>query len=591
MSIAVLNQVYDEARRLAVAGSVVARGDFRLKKLLPPLNQAGAKAPVFAKVADVAHAVIDGPEDTSAANLLELTSLVAAVLYTQGETGIAGDLKPIETIDLGGSASQTSARLLKPLLEALSSTGSGRLELVRDAHERGAFRDLRLIKPALDGLDDPYPDIADFLAEKVLPMYGKAVMPELRAKYDPKGTKGHPRRLALMHAIDPAGCRDLVKQALEDGSKEVKVAAIACLGAAKEDLSYLIEQAAAKAQDVRRAAYHALAKIDDPAAVAVLEKAITGKDLELATSAFEEGQSDRLTNLLVAEIKKEWDALAEAKNKTQVNEKAVRLVRLIGALPGEEHKAANALMLDLFARRAELARAKGVNFSGSDVVDAVISHMAHGPKSLQPTLARAHAELDDEDLSSAFHAARESLPAAEVYDRFSPYLAARVDEKKKKDPAWVRREAIIDALDGDYIHWHYYRDENAPPLDPRWLDLAVRVKHLGLVHALGRPGHKAAEAFVQAEYDTALGKARNQDQVMNVIAVMVRLQHPRATEALLASHAKTIGKANAPTYWYYNLITELPKSAIPQLEAVVPKLKDREADHWLAAIQELRDKK
>ena len=66
---------------------------------------------------------------------------------------------------------------------------------MKDAHERGAFRDLRLVKPALDGLDDPYPEIADFLAEKVLPLYGKAILPELRAKYDPKGTKGHPRRL------------------------------------------------------------------------------------------------------------------------------------------------------------------------------------------------------------------------------------------------------------------------------------------------------------------------------------------------------------------------------------------------------------
>src|SRR5262245_1734295 len=164
MSIAVLNQVYDEARRLAVAGSVVARGDFRLKKLIPPLEQAGAKAPVFAKVAEAAKAVVEGPEESAAESLLELTSLVTAILYTQGETGVAGGLQPIEAVDLGGSTSQTSARLLKPLLEALRSTGSGRLELVKEAHERGAFRDLRLVKPALDGLDDPYGEIADFLA-------------------------------------------------------------------------------------------------------------------------------------------------------------------------------------------------------------------------------------------------------------------------------------------------------------------------------------------------------------------------------------------------------------------------------------------
>jgi len=39
----------------------------------------------------------------------EITSLVTAVLYTQGETGMAGALEPIETTDLGGTTAQTSA--------------------------------------------------------------------------------------------------------------------------------------------------------------------------------------------------------------------------------------------------------------------------------------------------------------------------------------------------------------------------------------------------------------------------------------------------------------------------------------------------
>src|ERR671931_65999 len=107
MSIAVLNQVYDEARRLAVAGSVVARGDFRLKKLIPPLEQAGAQAPGFAKVAEAAKGGVEGPEESSAESLLELTSLVTAILYTQGETGAAGPLAPIETVAMGGSTAQT----------------------------------------------------------------------------------------------------------------------------------------------------------------------------------------------------------------------------------------------------------------------------------------------------------------------------------------------------------------------------------------------------------------------------------------------------------------------------------------------------
>lgn len=598
MSIAVLNQVYDEARRLAVAGSVVAQGDFRLKKLVGPLEQAGAKAPVFAKVAEAANKVIDGPEDASAANLLELTALVTAVLYTQGETGLPGDLKPIETINLGGELAQTSARLLKPLLEALKSTGSGRLELVKEAHERGAFRDLRLIKPALGGLDDPYPELADFISEKVLPLYGKAILPELRRTYDQPGTKGHPRRLKLMHALDPAGTRDLVKQALEGGSKEIKVAAISCLGAEPEDLQFLVEQAAAKAQDVRGAAYEALAGIDDPAAVAVLQKAISGKDLNLAIcsiSASGQARPARLTALLVAEVRKGADELLKQKDKKKVSDLADRLTDLIRALPDEENPDANRITLDLFARRAELAKIKGTTYSGSDVVEAVLDHMEEGPKSLRQTLARAHGELDPDQTHYAVRAGRTSLPAAELYDVFAPYVTAKLDEKKKgKDPAKVRRDAVLDVIGDPYISWYWdeEQDEDAgPPLDPRWLDLALKLRNLGLVYAVRRPGHKGVEKFLQEEFDAQFKKVKQQDALDDLLTVMVHLKHPKAADNLLASYEKTIGKANQYTYWFHRLIPQLPKDALPKLEAVVPRLKGPEADQFVEAIQELRTKK
>ena len=71
---------------------------------------------------------------------------------------------------------------------------------------------------------------------------------------------------------------------------------------------------------------------------------------------------------------------------------------------------------------------------------------------------------------------------------------------------------------------------------------------------------------------------------------MIRLGHPKATDALIASYEMAIGQANAGAYWYCAMIPALPKSAVPRLEEVLPKLKDREADQWLAAIQELREK-
>src|SRR5262249_49795124 len=158
----------------------------------------------------------------------------------------------------------------------------------------------RLLRPSLAALDDVYAEIADLVAENILPLYGKAILPELRATLDLKGKTGHARRLRLMQALDPAGTRELVKQALESGSKEVKVAAIECLGDHAEDLSFLLEQAAAKAQEVRQAAYRALANNDDDAAVAVLQKALSGKDLDLAADSLRKSRNARVLSYLIA---------------------------------------------------------------------------------------------------------------------------------------------------------------------------------------------------------------------------------------------------------------------------------------------------
>jgi hypothetical protein len=589
MSIAVLTQVYDEARRLAVAGSAVARGDFRLKKLLPALDQAGAKAQVFAKVAESARAVIDGPDESSAANLLELASLVTAVLYTQGETGVAGPLEPIETTDLGAATTQAGARVLKPLMEALTNTGSGRLSLIKDAHDRGAFRDLRLVQPAIDGLDDSYPEIADFLAEQVLPLYGTAILPGLRAKYDPKGGRGDARRLALMHALDPAGTHELVTEALDGGSKEVRVAAVGCLGGSADDLSYLVEQVSAKARDVRAAAYRALASMNDPAAADVLKTAIAGKDIDLAAAAIARSKNENLPDLLIAEVTKARAALPKFKDKAEVSEAVTRLCSLIAALPTDEHAAADALTLDLFARRGELAKVKGADKSGADVIEAVVRRMAEGLEPLRVMLARAHAGLDASTLTVAFRAAYGWLAPEEVYDLFSPYVAAKVSGKSKdKDSAWAKREAIITALGGAGISY-WGASVGGPPLDPRWLDLAVRIKHLGLVHAVRRPGHAGALAFALAEYE-AVKKSNSQNSIVEAVTVLVRLGHPRATDALIASFEKVAGTATMVANWYCSLIPELPKSAIARLEAVVPTLQDPVACWWLSAIQQLREK-
>lgn len=600
MSIPVLTQVYDEVRRLSIAGSVVAVGDFRLKKLIPPLEAAGAKAPVFAKVAQSITKLVESNEKTSSEALLEVSTLVNAILYTQGETGIEGELQPIETTDLGQQQTQASARVLKPLLEALTTTGSGRVEIIKDAHERGSFRDLRLVKPAIAALDDVYPEIGEFVANHILPMYGKAILPELRAKFDIKGRAGHVRRLALMHKLDPDGTRETVKQALEEGSKEMKVAAIECLG--PDDLSYLLENVKAKAKDVREAALKALGRSGTSESLAALQESLCSSDIGLAVRPVQECKNPQLIRFVIDEANAQANLLltGKEKDKKEQGKQVDRLLSLLECLRGRDDKQTDAFLTKMFARREDFSAVKSEP-GGKDIQQRLVQIMATGPAGAKKTLIDSHADLSPEDLPHAFVAAGLARKPAEVFELFSPYLTATVDEKKKgRDPAFAKRDAITELLTDN---WHYgygnrYADlkagtaETLKDLDPRWLDVAVKQNQLNLVQALARPGHTVANAVLSTAFAASLKKSKGlkdlQDQG-NTLRTMVRVNHPEATDALISFLSKH-NDSHWGWYWIAPLIVELPKEAAPKLEALLPMLPDKTVDQLIGYVTELKSK-
>jgi hypothetical protein len=604
MSIAVLTQVYDEMRRLAIAGSVTAAGDFRLKKLIPSLEQAGAKAPVFAKVGQAVKTLVEGTEQTSASALLELSTLVNAILYTQGETGLAGALAEIETTDLGPQTSQVSASVLKPLLEALTTTGSGRLEIIKDSFERGAFRDLRLVKPALDAIDDTYAEIGDFIAEKVLRLYGKAILPDLKSRFDLKSSKGgHLRRLALMHQLDPAGTREIVKQALEDGSKEIKIVAMECLGDSPEDLTFLLEQSLAKNKDVRRAALKGLAKQDADAAIEALRKAIMGGDLDLAIQPIQQNRSPKLLKFVIDEAGRQLEALfktkSTSKEKNEVGKAVERLLGLLKCLEGRDDKTTEEFLVKLFERRKEILGLKGEP-GGDAINDRVARLMGGGSKKVQKMLADTHASLSPEVLGIAFEAARKSMKPAEVFDTYSPYLRAKVDEKKKaRDPAWAKRAAIIDAItaasEGPYSLDELNKIYEDGTWDPRWLDVAIAIGSRELTCCLARSTHEASKAFLSnslGDVTKAFSKSSSIDfGYIDLLKAMIRIEHPDGIPSLLAIIKKIdSAKQFFYSYWIWHLIRELPKTAVAPLEALVPTLHDETADQLLSWLNELKNK-
>src|SRR4051812_5537161 len=301
MSLTLIQESAKEVRRLAIAGSPLAVGDFRLKKLIIPLEQAGAKAPVFAQVAKSIADLVNGTEADSASRLLSLSTLLNAILYTQGQTGADGDYRELEMFATTCSSTRTTARVLKPLVEALTTTGGGRFEIVKSAVERNAFNDLRLIDPAIRALDDSFAELADLVADKVLPAYGPGIVPRLKEQFELKGKKQDGRRLKIMHQLDPAASIELCKSALEEGSPEVKAAAVACLAKHEEHIPLVLEQANSKNKIVRAAALEALADHDRPEITRLFTDLIKGKALDILARPLRVVRSRQVFNSLLEE--------------------------------------------------------------------------------------------------------------------------------------------------------------------------------------------------------------------------------------------------------------------------------------------------
>lgn len=601
MSIPVLIQVYDEMRRLAIAGSAVAAGDFRLKKLVPPLAASGDKAPVFARVAQAVQAVIDSSEKTASTALLELTTLVNAILYTQGETGIAGEFKPLETTDLGGQATQASARVLKPLLEALSSTGSGRMELIRDAFERGTFKDLRLVKPALRAIDDPYPEIGEFIAEKVLLLYGKAILPALRAKLDIKGGQGHLRRLQLMHRLDPQGSRDLIQTVLNDGSKEMKVAAIECLGTTEADLVYLLEQAKSKAKDVRAAALRALTAAGPTAAevVVALKKAIDGADLESIIDGVRQSRLAEIQNYVLEQAEKQFAETLKCKDAKLQGPAVNRLRHLVACLDQRTDAKAEAFLLRCFENAAAFAKFKSEP-SGTDLNELIAHVLSEGTPKMQQQLVAAHKTLSGGMLLSSIIAARATMTSADFHEEFSPLLKEPAEKRaRKSSEERDRATALIDVLTSGSNRFFHHRwmgvarsDERRRAilreLDPRWLDVAVEAQSVDLVCALARPGHSQANQFL-SDHLISLKKPH---EALQVLETMVRIGHPGAADAAIDALKRQSKDTSyySVGYWCGRLIAELPRAALPKFEELLPTLPDKMVDQLMDSVLALKNK-
>lgn len=609
MSTALLQELYQETRRLYIAGSELAVEDIRLRKLLPRFQQLGEKAPIFKRLGDSIQNVLDETHDSSSSERLQnLTLLLSSVLHTQGNATVAGDLKPLGMEQQEHSIvtiTSYSYRKLAPVVQALSTTGGGRLEVIEQAFKEGIFQDSRLMPLAIEGLYDPYSEIAELMTRKIVPAYGLAILPYLRDIFDPQGDKKEVRKLTAIHTIAEEHQLDLLdvySELARSASEDIRATAIRFLVGHEEYVPELIQWTKDKKKNVRASAYYALAGSSSNQAIACLLEASNGKDLEYIVDAVRYQEvSQALEDQLAVAFAKDVEQAIQSEQQESIDHKALeklaeRLLlfsKMWTHSPNETVHQSYQDMLKHYTYLYNLSATNQITDWRNLLWDAA-SYIEYRGSLEDLELLYEVSEKDANFVPSAFRLSIQILSPEQVYDQYVGGVVSQMKAKINKDAkarlgkviATMRPMLIENGYESfslGYEEQHAYTQKILPlaeieqKWDKRWLEFAMKQDDVELVAGLARPGVKGVDEFLRQKLKDN-PEFRNRTATLILRALEERLGISKEDKRELMWQAID-DRRNSNSYMFepyiIHSLLEFPVEDIERLEALLPE--NREA--------------
>ncbi|HMK48111.1 MAG TPA: tetratricopeptide repeat protein [Methanocella sp.] len=536
MSVSIVNNAHAEIRRLAVAGSDIASGDNRVKRLALDIRKMGETVPVFARLADSIDSLVDPGAGGSAGKLLEAAALANALLYAQGVVGVEGEL-----IVLGSSGLDlpivSSYWTISGVKEAIGACGVRRMRLFEKVCEGGEFVDLRLLDTFLGLLYDPSDDVANLVCRKILPDYGEIILPQLLSGYNVKGKVGDCRRLELIAGILKEEGKDMYLDSLKRGYAGVKVSALKCLRCVPVATDVVIKYSRSKNRNVRVTAFELLAGDGSEAAAdRIIEALRNDEELYYVRALSNHLISDDLKpqSELVRKLIEEWDSYLSCYQQKKADQK---MAEKLDAILSMLHRSDSARVQEFFeqckqqpdclARIAELIE-RGIKKHGIDVEDpddrknllSAIRSIIHSPGEYgtrglsKLTCLAAHAAILENDREAVDMIVRfASDPSSPIYDGFTDSIYHYTDRQlSKKADFLVTRRLFEMAMDIVTPHMSLFcnallvmrKDSTGLPVD-REMNEKFLGKCLPYGHINPEIYSNAACLYVEmGEYDKAL---------------------------------------------------------------------------------------
>ena len=264
MNLAPIYELRSRLRASMIAGAGLLSEDFRLKRAVEEMAPLAALNPVFAKINQLANALIAEEGEGKEGILMDTISLVDAVLCTQGVVAVAEEPEPIEVSECGSVVTNAPYSVVKGLVEALTTSGNGHYQFVVDTHEEQPelFADYRVKSAMVEALGAGYAELADKVADW-LKQESEEILPLLQKGFDPKGKKEMVRRVQVIEGIAGGKANDFYLKMLPEAEKEVRCALLYALRHNQENIEYLLELVKKEKGNAKKMAYYALAEMED----------------------------------------------------------------------------------------------------------------------------------------------------------------------------------------------------------------------------------------------------------------------------------------------------------------------------------------
>ncbi len=526
MDLTPLYELRERLRAGAIAGAALATEDFRLSRALEGLAPLEKASPVFAKLGQLARSVQAPDCPDRAGAMLEAITLCDAVLCTQGAVAVPGELTPLPPRAGGAVLTNAPYSVVAPLVEALTTSGSGHYSTVIDTHNvhPELFSDYRVRNALIKALGASYAELADQVGRWLMEE-DQSILPLLTEGFDPAGKKEMARRVQIIDAVAGGSLNDWYLAQLETAKKTVRPLLLYALRHRPENLETLIALEKKEKGDNKEAVRWALARIQNPDAIPFWRERIE-KDLVENTRYFMASDSPA-ANLLTAELlERELEEPPAPDGQPWYRDKEARLANLLYALVGKTGPA----ICEVYRKGAALGTALDgsrawKNEKGQHVNEQMLFQRPGGQKhpfsialvevlnqtiqwnpdpglcALAEELYEKHGGFWAAPMACAALLTKGSEEAAEVGKRLlSPSLLERLAGSEEKE---LLVQLVLEPLDGpggvlpEYLHGRrpaqpaYRRVNNDPaglvkafwvdlyytpiaaPLDGWWFDLMV----------------------------------------------------------------------------------------------------------------------